>query len=111
MPKPIRGSEVFWEAALELDKPQWKGSYCCPTMAKLMFDSFIDYMNKEFLESDEYQLFKERFKPDTVLNDNDSWFDIYEPDTVLNDNDYDFRQVRILIMLFMEQIWKDEHGN
>ena len=95
--KPIRGSEVFWEAALEIFEE--KERFCCHAIAKARGIELHNYA-----EVDENKIFTLLFKPvDPYCTS--SWMgnaeDIY--------GDAEGREHRVWAMLFMEQIWKDEH--
>lgn len=82
--KPIRGAELFWEAALDLFEHEWSG--CCMAI------------NSDYF-SDEKQLFVKLFQD----NINAYWMDSPEHTNKQN------REHRVWAMLFMEQIYKDEN--
>lgn len=88
MSKSIKGSEVYWEAALDIFEGQLFGG--CYAIFKYT-DCYDDRERKLF----------ERFFKDINITDV-FWMR-------RNDQSYsETTEIRVWAMLFMEQIWKDE---
>ena len=87
--KPIKGSEVFWNSAIDLfEKKSRFVEGCCFTMSNYT----------KLYMSEQRDMFRYFF------DDNNGVYWMESPE---HTNEQD-REHRVWAMLFMEQIWKDE---
>jgi len=92
----VRGSEVFWEAALDIF--EMEQTWCCHAIAEIAGFGKYDFHNIK--ESKE---FTKIFKPINPFFEA-AWMNSgYNPYQQSID-----RERRVWAMLLMEQIWKDE---
>ena len=97
MTEPIRGSEVFWEAALDLFEE--KEAFCCNAIGEIRQSNPALYE-----ELSENKVFAFLFRPEKPYSSY-CWM-CRRGNRYQDDKD---REHRVWAMLFMEQIWRDEY--